>query len=524
MRALLFAAAMAVSLLAGGTAAEAQDLTIGLSTETSAIDPHFSRTGNNQMISRQIFDRLAEQDENLQIKPGLAEKWENIDPTTWRVTLRADAKFSDGTPVTSEDVIYSLERIPDVPNSPAPFTANVANIASMTAIDDRTIEFKTKTPMPQFMEVTGLAYIVSKAATEGKTLEDFNSGEAAIGSGAYKLQEYVPGSHLTLVRNEHYWGEPGAFETVTYRVIGNDAARVAALRSGDVDLIDAVPPNMVESLSAIEGLKVFTVASTRLIYLGLDSDRDASPFITDASGAPLDKNPLKDPRVRQAMSLMIDRQLLIDRILQGSGEPAGQMVSEGMGGHDPELQPDAPDLARAKELLAEAGYPEGFGLTIHSSNDRFAGDADLAQALGQMFARGGLKVNGVVTLPYNVYAGAATNLEYSVFVFSIGNSTPSSGPSLQNVLMTNNKEAGTGSFNRGRYSNPEFDAKVSEALAEFDETRRDQLLREATRIAFEDYAIIPLYWQKVHWAGKSNLDFIPNRGEDTLAVAVTPAQ
>lgn len=512
----LAAAAIGLAMTAG--VAGAANLIIGSSTEPSAIDPHFSRTGNNQQIAAHIFDSLGDQDVNLQIHPGLAESWQTVDPTTWVFKLRPDAKFTDGNPVTAADVIFSMERAKDIPNSPAPFTANVAGIASMKAIDDKTVEFKTKTPMPQFLETAGLLYIVEKKVAEGKSIEDFNSGAAAIGSGPYKFKEWVPGDHLTLVRNDNYWGDKPDHETVTFKFISNDAARVAALRSGAVDLIDAVPPNDIASLKGVSGIKIFPVASTRLIYLALDSKRDTSPFVTDLDGKPLTPNPLKDAKVRAALSKMIDRDLLIDRLLEGAGVPAGQMVGEGMGGYNPDLKPDAYNVEGAKRLLADAGLPKGFGITIHSSNDRFPGDGDVAQGLGQMFARGGLKVNTVTTLPYNVYAAAATKLEYSLFIYSIGNSTSNSGQSLRNVMMTYNKEAGTGSFNRGRYSNSEFDARVSEALTEFDDAKREKLLEEAAAIGFGDHGIIPLYWQRVYWAGKNSVDFTPSRREDTLAM------
>lgn len=512
---LLLAGAAAICL--GGGSASAADITFGSSTEPSAIDPHFARTGNNQQVAVQIFGRLADQDVNLQVKPGLATSWKAVDPLTWEIKLRPGVVFSDGSPLTPEDVLFSLERVKSIPNSPAPFTGMVGGVASTRVVDPQTIEIKTKTPLPQLMELAGLVYIVSKKAAEGKSLADFNNGSAAIGSGPYKVKEWVPGDRLVLTRNDLYWGPKPDYETATFKLISNDAARVAALRSGAVDLIDAVPPNDVPTLEKQAGLKVFSIASSRLIYIAMDSDRDVSPFLTDLDGKPLTKNPLKDARVRKALSKMINRPLIIDRILQGSAEPSGQQVPDGMGGYVPELKPDALDVAGAKALLAEAGYPNGFGLTFHSSNDRIPGDGEVAQALGQMFARGGLKVNAVTTVPYNVYAPAATKLEYSIFLFSIGNSTSTSGPSLQNVLMTFNKEAGTGAFNRGRYSNLEFDAKLKASLSEFDEAKRNQLLDEATRIAFGDYGMIPLYWQKVHWAGKASIDYTPSRGEDTIA-------
>lgn len=518
MKPLHFALAAALAVATSLSSAYAAELTVGISTEPSAIDPHFSRTGNNQNAAQHIFERLVRPDENLQIHPALAESWKNIDELTWEVKLRQGVTFHDGSPFTAEDVVYSLNRVDDIPNSPAPFTANVAPIESMEIVDPLTIRFTTKTPTPQFIELVGLVYIVSKDAAEGATVNDFNSGEAAIGTGPYKFVEWVPGNRLVLERNEDYWGEAPDFEDVTFQAISNDAARVAALRSGAVDLIDAIPPNSVETLGAVDGISIHSTSNPRLIYLALDLAREESPFVVDAEGQPLVPNPLMDVRVRRAMSMMIDRKLIIDRILNGSGEPAGQIAPEGIGGHSADLAPQPIDLEGAQALLEEAGYGDGFGITIHSSNDRFAGDADIAQALGQLFARGGLDVNGVVTQPYNVYTGAAGNREFSAFIFSYGISTPSAAAPMTNLLMTYDEEAGTGSSNRMRYSSEAYDAKMREALAEFDSQRRAELLAEASEIAFgEDVAVVPLYWPVIHWASTDDIEFTANKAEDTLA-------
>jgi peptide/nickel transport system substrate-binding protein len=506
-----------VAALLGAAPALAADLVIGSSTEPSALDPHFSRTGNNQNVAAQIFDRLITPDPSLQVTPALAESWQNIDPTTWRIKLRSGVTFQDGSPLTAEDVIYSLNRVKDIPNSPAPFTGNIGAIASMSVIDPQTIEFKTKGPTPDFIEQVGLVYIVQKKLAEGKSIEAFNNGSAAIGTGAYKVKEWVPGDHLSLVRNDKYWGPKPAFENVTIKFIANDAARVAALRSGAVDLIDAVPPGDVKNLSTVKGIALSSIASARVVYLALDSSRDESPFVVGADGKPLKPNPLKDVRVRQALSKMINRKLIVDRILDGAGEAAGQIVPEGIGGADPSLKPPAYDVAGAKKLLAEAGFPQGFGITIHTSNDRFAGDAESAQAIGQMFAQGGLKVSGVVAQPYNVYASAAGKQQFSAFIFSLGNTTPTSATGLRNLLMTPDKDAGTGSFNRTRYSNARFDAKMKEATSEFDFQKRIALLQEATRIGMEDVGVLPLFWPKVYWASKENITYTANRGEDLMA-------
>jgi peptide/nickel transport system substrate-binding protein len=256
----------------------------------------------------------------------------------------------------------------------------------------------------------------------------------------------------------------------------------------------------------------------------MDQGRDNSPFITDKDGKPLATNPLKDRRVRLALSKMINRAAIAERVLAGAGEPSGQIVPEGMGGYDPTLTPMAYDPDGAHKLLQEAGYPDGFGLTIHGSNNRFPNDSQLTQALGQMFTRGGLKVNGIEVMPYNVYAPAATQRKFSVFHFSYGSIGSSSLNGLTGVLATYDATAGTGSLNRARYSNKQFDAVLGLAAAEFDEAKRNKLLAEATRVAMEDAAILPLYWQKLYWAARKGYVVDPDRGEATSIHFVSPAR
>lgn len=501
----------------------AQDLTIGRASEQSSIDPQFSRTGNNQMTSTMFFDRLVSFDENLQISPGLAESWENEDENTWILHLRPGVTFHDGSAFTAQDVIYSLERADEVPNSPAPYTDMVSSLDKMEALDDLTVKITTNVPNPALMEDVGRVFIVSKAATEGKSSEDFSAPETAVGTGPYVLGEWKPGETLTLTANENYWGEKPEFKDVEIRYISNDAARMAALLSGAVDVIDAVPPQDVQRLEDTDGVHGFSTPSGRVIYLGLSMRSDQAPGVTDLNGKPLEENPFKDARVRKAISLMIDRQLIVDRILGGSGVPAGQLVPEALGGYNPDVPADTADVEKARQLLTEAGYPDGFGITIYSSNDRFPGDADLAQALGQMLSRGGLKVNGVEALPYSVYSKDATAGKYGAFVFSLGSSTPTSGPNLQSLLHSYDEEAGKGAFNRVRFSSPEFDAALDEALQEFDTEARLAKLRDATALVFEEQPVVPLYWQKVHWGLKDGLAINAGLSEQTLPQNVSSA-
>ena len=495
----------------------AADLVIGRATEQSSLDPLFARSGTNYSTSGQIFDRLVHNDANNQLQPALAVSWRAIDPTTWEIKLRDKVKFHDGSDFTADDVVFSFERARNVPNSPASFAGSVASIVNMRALDRLTVQLKTSQPVPSLIEQVSRAFILSKKASNGLTTADFNAGKGMIGTGPYKFVEWRPAQRLVLKRNADYWGPRPDFENVTLKYIAKDAGRLAALLSGDVDLIDEVSPDGARQLKSDPRMRVFSIGSTRLIYLALDSDRDQSPFITDAAGKPLDRNPLKDARVRRALSLMIDRKVIVERLLDGSGVPAGQMVPQGIGGFEPALPAPKQDVALAKNLLAEAGYPNGFGLTLHTSNDRFARDSDLAQAIGQMLSRGGIKVNNVFAVPYNVYAGAATRREYTAFIFGFGTTTPDSSIGLMNVLATYDKDAGLGAFNRSRYSNPQFDAALKLTLTEFSEKKRIAYLQEATRIAFNDVAVVPLYWPIVHWAAKKGVVYEARRSEETLA-------
>ncbi|MGN6652311.1 ABC transporter substrate-binding protein [Trinickia sp.] len=497
------------------TVAQAGSLTMALASEPSSLDPLFSRTQNNMQIAENMFERLIEQDDNLQIRPGLAVSWRAVDPLTWEFHLRPNVRFSDGSPMAADDVTYSLRRARSVPNSPAPFSGAVANIQRIETVDPLTLRIVTKTPSPAFVEQVGLVYIVSQHATAGRTSDDYRLPAIAVGTGPYRLARWIPGDRLELVRNDYYWGKRPVFDACTIRFMSNDAARLSALLSGSVSLIDNVPPVTIDRLRHERNVTLFSGPSARLIYLALDSSRDVSPFVTASKGSTIARNPLRDVRVRKAISKMIDREAITQHLLNGAGLPAAQMVPPGMGGYDPQLQPDSYDPVGARRLLAAAGYPQGFGLTIHSSNDRFASDGDLGQALGQMLARGGITVNDVVTQPYNVYAGAAARRNYSAFVFSFGNTTSDSAIGLTNVLGSYSREAGTGAFNRTRYSNPTVDRLLREAAATFDPARRNQLLQRAGRAGFGDYGIVPLYFPVDYWAARNGVIFRPNKAERT---------
>ena len=515
------AAALTAAALSG--TASAVELRIGRANEPQSIDPQFSRTGNNQMTAMHIFDRLTVTDENIRTTPGLALSWKNIDPKTWEVKLRPNVKFHDGSPFSAEDVVYSIERSPNVPNSPASFADSVKNIDKMQILDPLTIRFTSKEPDPLFIENVGTVFIVSKKITEKATNADFNSGKAAIGTGAFKFVSWKPGDRLDLVRNDAYWGPKPQFDKVSMRFITNDAARVAALLSNSVDVIDLVPPTDLPKLKADPNVRIHETATVRLVYLALNLRKDM-PLTTDLDGKPLPVNPLTDVRVRKALSLMLDRNALVSRILQGQGLAAAQLVPPGVFGYNPELKVKPADIKEARRLLAEAGYPKGFGITVHGSNDRFLLDREIAQGVGQLLARGGIKVNKVETLPYSVYTKDALRGAYAAFIFSYGNTTGEASRGLESLFHTIDKERNLGSLNRTAYSNPVFDWAIDKATQEFDPKKREVMLQDSSTRISDDAAFIPLYFQSLAWATRKNINFKERRDERTLAISASIAK
>ncbi len=493
------------------------DLAIGRAGEQSALDPQFASTGVNIDTSLDMFDGLVTTDAQNQTLPALAVSWQAVDPMTWRIKLRADVMFHDGSPFTAEDVVFSLQRVSTVANSPAPYLRAVRGLAAIEALDPLTVQIKTTTPTPTLIEQVGTVFMLSAKAAAGMGTPEMNAGHGMIGTGPYKFGRWQPGQRLDMERNDAYWAGRPAWDHVSLRYLPAAGGRVAALLAGDVDLIEQVLPADTKQLQANPKIGVFSIASTRIVYLALDSARTQSPFVTDTAGKPLDRNPLQDARVRLAISKMIDRNALAARLLDGSAEPAGQMVPPGSAVFDPSLPPPPLDLAGAKQLLSEAGWPQGFGITLHGSSDRLPQDGAVEQALGQMLRRGGLTVNAVVPLPYNVYAPAASRQAYSLFLFSFGTASADAAESYLTVLTSYDPEHGMGTFNRARYSNPQFDSLLRQALGEFDEAKRRALLQRATHVAFSDTAIVPLYWQVVHWAARKGIGYTPRRGEDTAA-------
>ncbi|MFW5488940.1 MAG: ABC transporter substrate-binding protein [Desulfovibrio sp.] len=496
---------LVLCLVLAGTAASAKELVLGFKSEPTSLDPHFHNVQSNNQQALYIFDQLVRQDNRQRLEPGLAESWTPVSDTVWEFKLRKGVKFHDGSPFTAEDVKYTFERIPTVPNSPSSFTFAVSAIKEVEIVDPYTVRIHTEEPAPLIPRMFTTFTIVSKKNAEGKGTEDFNSGEAAIGTGPYKLVEWVRGDKIVYERNDDYWGEKLPWEKIIIRPITNDGTRVASLKSGDVDLINFVPPADVKHLGKEANLVLSNSPSTRLIYLHLDSDRDDTPMVTDNNGNKI-KNPLKDVRVRKAISKAINRPAIVARIMEDLAVPASQMVPDGYEGTSLKLRPEEYDPKGAKALLAEAGYPDGFKIVIHGPNDRYVNDADIAQAIAQMLTKIGIKTE-VNTMPKAVYFGKASNLEFSLMLVGWATDTGEQSNCISALLHTYDKEKGFGSSNRGRYSNPVVDKKLEQALVTVDPEKHNQLIIEATEEGINDVGIIPIHYQVNVWGSKKGLSY-----------------
>lgn len=518
----LLGAAVAATLAFAGAPVKAQDLTVALGASVTSLDPHFHALQTNNNIAAHVFNMLIEQDESQRLKPGLALSWTPKDDNTWAIKLRPGVKFHDGSDFTAEDVLATIKRIPWVPNSPSPFTIYTKAIKDVVVLDPLTIEIKTDGPYPLLPNDLSSFYIVSKKAVEAPS-DDFNKMTAAIGTGPYKFAEYTRGERIVLDRNEAYWGEKPEWKKVTFRLITNPAARVAALLSGDVQMIEAVPTADIDQLKKNANITLAQAPSNRVIYLHMDHQRDATPFVADKAGKPLPKNPLKDLRVRQALSMAISRDGIVERVMEGVAIPASQLLADSFFGTSPNLKPMKFDPDAAKKLLADAGYPNGFAITIHGPNDRYINDGRIIQTIAQMWSRIGLDAK-VEAMPWATFAGKASNQEYSIFLVGWGSSTGETSGSLRALVATYNRDTGMGSANRGRYSNPEMDKVLAEALKTVDEKKRAALLATASELSMNDVGIIPLHYEVSTWALKKGLTYVGRADQQTMAASVKTAK
>ena len=511
------AASVLAALLASGTAVS-EELIIGTQVEPTSIDPHYHNTQPNVQIGRQVFDHLIKRDHKQRLRPGLAVSWKAVNDTTWEFKLRKGVKFHDGSPFTADDVVFTIARVEaGVPNSPSSF-ATFTSGKTVVRVDDSTLRVTTKNPYPLMPNDLATFAILSKKHGEGATTEDYNSGKATVGTGPYTFKEWRSADRVVLEGNTEYWGGKPKWDKVVYKPVKAGPSRIAALLTGDVDMIDKVPTTDIAALRKHPKVTVNQVSSNRVIFFSPDSNRHISPHVKNNDGTPAFPNPLRKWEVRKAISMAINRKAIIDRVMEGTAIPASQLLPEGFFGFNPDLKVEPYDPEGAKKLLAKVGFPDGFRLTVHSPNDRYVNDAKVTEAIAQMLTRVGIKCE-VVTLSKSVYFSRGTKLEYSFAMFSNGSDTGESSAPLRSIVHTRTESFGRS--NRGRYSNVIFDAKLEEALVTVDDAKRERLLQEAMGVVINDYGEIPTHYQVNTWALRKGLTYLGRTDENTLANGVS---
>jgi peptide/nickel transport system substrate-binding protein len=499
----------------------AQNLILGTKLELNTLDPHFFAAFPTNSSMEYFFDKLVEYDDKLKIKPALAVSWKLVDNTTWEFKLRKGVAFHDATPFTADDVIFTVDRVPNVPNSPNSFAQFTRGIESIRKVDDHTIVVKTRATNPQLLSDLANIFIVSARAAKGATTADFNSGKAVVGTGPYKLVEWVSAERLIVERNEKYWGPRPAWARVSEKVIAKDPSRLASLLAGQVDAIDAVPIPDLDRLRKDGKFSLFRGPAALVHYVALDSSRDVSPFVTAKDGKPLASNPLKDPRVRKALSLALNRDAISKRIMEGSALPASQMMPEQFPTASRSLKPDPYDVARARALMKEAGWGDGFRIVLHATGDRYPNDSAVAQAIAQMWTRIGIKAE-VEALPGAVFFTRASKQEFSAFSAQYG--AEDSMNSLRALVATYDTNKGYGTANRTRYSNPVVDNLLTESLTTMDDELRQQKLERAINFAIADQPLIPVFFPSFDFAAKKGLTITPRAQRRFNAMMVSPAR
>jgi peptide/nickel transport system substrate-binding protein len=486
----------------------------------TSLDPHYASLITNIAYARHVFQPLVEQDARQVLRPAIARSWRVLDDTTWELELDPNARFADGRPVTAEDIAFTIARAGDVPNSPSSFRYATRPVAAVESVGPHTVRLRTHGPFPLLLNQLALVMVVPKR--DGLTTAAFNDGSAMIGSGPYRLVSWQPGQPVRYARNDAFAGAAPAFATVEFRPIPNAGARVAALQAGDVDLIEIVPPEQFARLRTDARFAVAESPSNRLLFLTLDSGREESPHVRVPEGAPA-RNPLRDARVRRALSIAINREALVSRTLQGQAVAAGDLGPAGYFGTSPDMTPPRYDPEAARRLLAEAGFPRGFTVQVNGPNDRFVNDEQVVQAIAQFWTRIGLTTT-VEVKPRGVWLSEAAQLRYSVNLAGF-----SPNPEVLGMLETQihswDTALGLGTANRGRFSNAQIDAIIQRARTTMDNAERERLTQEATRRALRDEtALVPLYFQVNTWAMRRGVAYEARTDEMTLAFSARRAE
>ena len=489
--------------------AHAQTFKFANQGDALSMDPHSLNESFQLAFTGNIYEPLIGRGKKLEVVPILATDWKQTAPTVWRFNLRKGVLFHDGTPFTADDVIFSFNRARGDGSDVKTFVGSMKEIRK---IDDHTIDIITTEPFPILPDVITQWSMMSRSWSEKnkatqpvdkrKGIENAASFQAN-GTGPYRLRSRDPNIRTTLQRNPRYWDKiEGNVQEVIFTPIGNSSTRVAALLSGEIDMMEPVPVQDIARISANPNLKVVQAPELRTIFLGMDQSRNEL-----LSSSVKGKNPFKDKRVRQAFYQAIDVNAIQKVVMRGASAPTGLMIAPGINGFVPELNKRLPfDVEGSKKLLAEAGYPQGFEVGMNCPNDRYVNDEEICKAVAAMLAKTGIRVN-LTAETKGSYFPKILSLNTSFYLLGW---TPGSYDSHNPLfaLMATPGEGGQGQFNLGSYSNPKVDALTKAIATETDIKKRNSMIAEAMKVHQDDVAHIPLHQQALAWAMKRNIDLV----------------
>jgi peptide/nickel transport system substrate-binding protein len=522
MKSLLAAGALAFALAASSVSA--QTLRWASAGDPQTMDPYSQNENLTNNINHQIYEFLVERDKKLSFVPGLATEWKQTSPLQWRFTLRRGVKFHDGRPFTADDVVFSVQRAKEKTSQIA---AYASALGEPKKIDDHTVEFNLPQFNPIFLDHLNTVFIMSKSWCEEHKAtrpQDFGNKEEmytalhANGTGPYMLVSRQPDIKTVLKRNPAWWGKvEGNVQEVVYTPIKSDATRLAALVSGEVDFILDPSPRDLEKLRSTPGVKVIDGPENRIVFIGMDQARDELLY-SSVKG----KNPFKDLRVRKALYQAIDIETIKTKLMNGQAAPTGAVVPTPIASfNDPDVEKRLPyDVEAAKKLMAEAGYPEGFEVTMDCPNNRYINDERICQTLASMWAKIGLKVR-VNAMPKTTYFPKTEKLDTSLYLFGWGGSITDAETTFTPIYR-NRGASGVGEYNRGNYKDDELDALVAASSKEADPARRRELIKKVFLRHNEQVHHIPLHRQFIPWAARSNVTVVhrPDNWLETQWVTV----
>jgi peptide/nickel transport system substrate-binding protein len=503
MKPLLLCVAASVAALAASVA-QAQTMRWASQGDAQTMDPVSQNEGLTNSINQMVYERLVRRDKQLGIVPSLATEWQQTSPLSWRFKLRPNVKFHDGSPFSADDVVFSVMRAREP-------TSQIANYASALGtpkkVDEMTVDFELAAPNPIFLQHLDAVFIMSKAWSDKHKVQkplDFKNKEESFasfnanGTGPYMLATRQPGIKTTHKRYASWWTKhDGNVQEEVFTPISNDATRLAALVSGELDFVLDPAPRDVPRLRNTAGVKVIDGPENRVVFIGMDQHRDELLY-SSVKG----KNPFKDQRVRKALYQAIDIETIKTKLMNGQSVPTGGMTPSPLAAfNDPALESRIPfDLAAARKLMADAGYADGFEVTLDCPNNRYVNDEEICIALAAMWSQIKVKVR-LNAMPRTTYFPKLEKYDTSLYMLGWGGAVTDAETTLTPV-MRNPGEKGVGFYNYGRSRNDKFDALAAQSSTEADPKKREALIKAALAEWKEQVHTIPLHRQVIPWSAR----------------------